>query len=91
MPAVTASIFVKSDYARLKSLSFSTSSGRPSDSKLTSIFLDKYYSVNLTGYTESDFTSSTKVSHLAFFLLYKKNFSFSVLRKVAIVVSSTFY
>lgn len=69
IPATIARVFIKSVYTKLNSFNFSASSGRPSDSKLTSIFLDMYCSVNLTGYTTRDLTSSTNVSHLAFFLL----------------------
>ena len=54
MPTITAKNFVKIFDAKPRSFNLIYSSGRPSDSKLTSIFRDKYCSVNLTGYTEID-------------------------------------
>ena len=69
MPTAIARALIKIVDAKPKSFNLSASSGRPSDSKLTSIFRDKYCSVNLKGYTASDLTLSTSVSHLAFFRL----------------------
>jgi len=91
MPAMTARNFVKIVRVKLQLFNLSDSSGKPSDSKLTSIFRDKYCSVNYTGCTVSNWTSFTSVSHLAFLRLYKKNLSLRVFLKVAIVLSSTFY
>jgi len=75
--AITASILMHNVSKVFLDFSLIANSGKPSDSKLTSIFLCRYWSVNLIGYIDIDCTSSTKVNHLAFFLLYRKNLSLS--------------